>query len=130
MVALPYYNVCYNSFLKCPNWAWVSFARAVICCVLSVYGRNVLLWVWIFTVKWSSYDMSGSYAASALRSTCWRAGAVGGAKVCSAIRAMSSHSIWSPTSISSCCDVVNSSLLLSPIGIWFLQFIQKSTTHQ
>ena len=76
MVAVPYSKACLISLRRCPSLASVSWARAVIYWELAGGGTKVF--AWMFTVRLSRFDRSGSWSASALKSTGVRAGAVGG----------------------------------------------------
>ena len=115
MVAFPFSNVSFISFLRCPSCASVFTARAWICVVS--FDGSIKLFAYMFTVILRMVDKSGSCAAKALRSTGARAGIVGGTSCTFALVISSLQSISLSHCISSYCYVVSSSLLLILMGV-------------
>jgi len=123
MVALPFSNVFWRSYLISPMLASVFWARAAIWWVLSGLKK---LFAWTLTVRLSRQDRSGSWAANALRSTGGITGAAGGRSYPS-ISLRSSASTYSLIYISSRYYVLRINLLLIYI---VLHLCQKITKHQ
>jgi hypothetical protein len=124
MVALPRSNVSLISDRRCPNRASVSTARAWIYCVFSGGGMNWL--AYMFTVRLSRLDRSGSCAASARKST-WARGGSSGGSIWPWASARLSPSTSSPHYISSCWLAFSSRRVLIVVGM-VLQVIQTVQT--
>jgi hypothetical protein len=120
IVAFPFSSACCTSFLRCPSRASVSWAIVCRAWELSYCAKNVL--AWICTVKLSKFDRSGSWAASAPKSTWGRTGTVGGMS-CPSTMAISSASTSGPHPCSSYYWEDITSLLL----ILIFTLIQNNT---